>query len=1477
VIPNGEPDEEAAAQATQLAVVQVNEDEDPDPPDFTDGTTRVLVVDAADRNIDTIIVIEVRRGDTGETITLDPNTTGAFTITSQEVLDSLNGGLSRNRGDTVVSVEYTVSGPKFWWSKNDPYANRFTWDGATQAWRPFRGTGIRELGRLLPDTSYTLSPAPSQFNVDEFLPGDSANGDRYSMVRIGARPDAASIPVAQPPVIDGFGGIRVLFDADVANFNFALEPEVAAVVGQTSGELVWNPEVITAFAGQSIFYSYESFIDQTEIEAVGFLAPAETSPLFVSPIPEPTEYPFIRIDNRSPLSAVGVDTEEQLLVLNIESGQVGYARSTGRLRFSSVDVDKAKPDSDTFDKNFLNARVYYDGVSLSQEAIPLRDPVQLVNGGGDPVKVAGKRQPLYVPDAKPTPGFGVSGVMHIPDATGKPPTGEGEAGVRPGVGPSGLLRSINGSWDSLIFNQKGEQLTRIRVVDDPDEIPVFRFKIPRGTAYLNLNKGAGGSEVTLGRKDLRRFSGDSLYFLQASVQPSVYAPDARIYSKVQRTWTLTGTERFTFSIDGEVSVWDASLDPGGISTSTGGDFTAEQIATSIQAVTSGVVGFDYKRLYLATSTLTTNGYLGSVEIGFGPDGERDLSGCAALGFLPGWLVRFSDNATNLPDLHWLPDNGVHLGVYRSPFNRSGSKDDIADIRHIGRYRDIVFSSAISASPIVLFDRAPIQNIAGLDDNVFFELQIGLKRITLRNFEQLYYELAEKRVTWINRHNEIQTIEQPSLTLNFDRTRVLVPSLFCPNNGLRLSVNGGFLEKQTFQSDYLMLQEGQPGLAALIDVFGERKAIGSKGEASGTIFKDTSPEVDFIGLGVVEGWQLDITIGDLQGTYLVTGDPIDANTLSVSPPFATTGETLSWELYEGLSTEVNDLGIVADHQYISFQHLTPDPWDIRVLSNLGEMPASASAQSDNRLVAEVGDALLKNRIVKLRFGREFGNPGAFVTYLKKVTLGTVPIVGLTVPSSTDIRFTTNAFSIQVGSGFYTFADETLIKVSEFTEDLTGDVIEVLDTTGELNFGSTIVNDRDGQDILFVEIFLQAQDVASGQSEIDPLSGEVNISELDIVEWSDRDVFFVEEINTLNPEEQITLNPVQGSFFFNSPLRAHQLVETHYFQAQNGTGDLLEVPVDEENPDAGTTTVEVTEQLPFFVRLEVLTPENPDADTNKKWLFNSTQRAVDTRVEPALYVQSTLYNVGSSPVATFEIINDTKTYVVRMEEPIPTDSEVLLTYAVFETFGGEQAFDVSTPPVYRPPFKIESDTDTFVLGTDRRSDMIPGRLLRVESFSFYITESTYDPSSNQTTVTFTPPTQFEAGSRDPGLPSQAFYTDRPIATAISTDAEEGFWVGIDAPYAPVNRGFQEIIFQGDLTAVAQAEHILEIGGLPSVITASVLIDEGTRTQVFLALYDPCILRCLRSSQETPLSLESALTKSSYLERQTRMVTLFPVENF
>jgi hypothetical protein len=73
VIPNGEPDEEAAAQATQLAVVQVNEDEDPDPPDFTDGTTRVLVVDAADRNIDTIIVIEVRRGDTGETITLDPN------------------------------------------------------------------------------------------------------------------------------------------------------------------------------------------------------------------------------------------------------------------------------------------------------------------------------------------------------------------------------------------------------------------------------------------------------------------------------------------------------------------------------------------------------------------------------------------------------------------------------------------------------------------------------------------------------------------------------------------------------------------------------------------------------------------------------------------------------------------------------------------------------------------------------------------------------------------------------------------------------------------------------------------------------------------------------------------------------------------------------------------------------------------------------------------------------------------------------------------------------------------------------------------------------------------------------------------------------------------------------------------------------------------------------------------------------------
>jgi len=482
------------------------------------GSTRVIVIDDANRNIADITSLIVRRGDTGDEFELVGNGTwntvsGIFQITDEQTLIDLGGGVSSGRGDRATTITYTLLAPSFWWTKNDIYGNRFVWDGQLNRWRPLRGTPPRNLGTLLADTDYTLSPAP-RVNVEDFLPGNSGDPDAYCMVRLGTRPDASSLPVAPPVGSSGFSGIKVKTDSELEDFDFSMEPELAGVVGQDSGELKWNPAFVEEFAGQTIFYSYRRFAEADEVEPLGDLENANLNLLFLAPIPGPTDYPFIRIGTRKPLIVKFADTEADLFILTLEEGEVGVALSTGRLKFAEADVDKADPTSDGFDNTYLGAQVFYDGVSLTRQPVPLRKPVQLVNSGGDPTAVDGQNHSLFIPDAIPTPGPGVSGVTHIPDTTGTIPNTSTAPGIRFGGG-SGLIRAIEGPWDLILFTSTG-QISNVDTFDDDDETPRFRFRIPRGTAFVDLRQGPGGSEVILGRQDLKRFDGEEMFFLQSA-------------------------------------------------------------------------------------------------------------------------------------------------------------------------------------------------------------------------------------------------------------------------------------------------------------------------------------------------------------------------------------------------------------------------------------------------------------------------------------------------------------------------------------------------------------------------------------------------------------------------------------------------------------------------------------------------------------------------------------------------------------------------------------------------------------------------------------------------------------------------------------------------------------------------------------------------------------------------------------------------
>ena len=1407
------------------------------------GTHRAIIVDDGDRSIESVSNLIVRRGDTGAEVQIAGSgefnpVSGVFTITDAATLATLGGGLSEGRGDKAVSLTYAIAAPTFWWSRNDRYENRFKWDGRVQRWVPLRGTPPRNLGALFADTDYTLSPAPITILPGDFLPGDSSDPDVYAMVRLGSRPDASSFPVAQPVGVSGFGGIKVVTEEEIEEFDFGSEPTLAGAVGQATGVLKWNPAFVEEFAGQTIFYSYQGFSDQEQVEALGPLEDADLNLLFVAPIPGPTDYPFIRVGSRSPLQVVFANTEALLAVLTIEEGEVGIALSTGRLKFSSTDVAKADPEDPGFDENYLGAQVFYDGVSVTQRPVPIRHAVPLVNDSGNPTVVFGKDQNLYIPDAVPTPAPGTSGVTHVPDTTGTIPNTDSDAGIRFGNG-SGLLREIEGPWDVVLFTENG-QISTIRTFDDDDEIPRFRFRIPRGTAYVDKRKGAGGSEVVLGRQDLKRFDGKQMYFLQSGVQPAMFAREAAMWAKVRNTFTLVGDEVFVFAVDGDEVTWDAATDPGGILTSEGGTFTTEEIATSLNAVTiSGTVRAQNGRLVIETTTVVNNVHYGRIEIGYGPGGVRDLSGAAAVGFLPGWVIRTTtpETLSPPPNLQWLPDNGTHLGVFRSPFNLNGRKDDVADINHIGRFDDVVLLSTISASPIVFLDRPPLEDVAGYDEGIFFRIQDGLVSFNLENFDEVFYEFGFQRFSWADEHRVTTTLEQPVDSLDMEVTDVIPESYRLPSKGLRLSVNGSPLEDQTLNEDFKMLADGAPGIAVLVDTVGALKSQGGRAffTEDGTTFTDNSADIDFVELGVKAGWQIKITQGDAEGTYIVAADATQTNSLTTEQQFPVSGSVLPWQLYDGVTRDEFDPGIVADAQYLQFQHLPEEPFKVRVLSKLGEVPADATAQSTERLDAVLGDALRTGRSISIRFGLPVSSPTAVMVALQQDNLGVVLNSRLEVPTPDSQRFADEDFSIRLGTKTYTFADGNLVKVpGALSFPLVGDVIEVQETTGHQHIGTDVFVQIDGQDVIYVEEFLTPAGLSGGTVEYRSSDGLLNFSVADMQKFGGTDVYLVEQMVTQSGQDA-TLNPIQGSLYLTTSLREFQIVEGNYFRAEVGTGSLLLEPSDPDDPESAPKSVEITEQLPLFVRLDPAAPEG-SGSTESRWAFNPTERTVDEEVEPLLYVGSTLYNIGSSPAAGFEIDNDADIHLALLEEPVDSTSEVFLTYAVFEAFGGEQSFTVSQPPVFRPPFRIEANKTKFVLETDRTGDVTPGKLLRVGAFAFYITKTTFDVDADVTTVEFIPETEVEAGSRDPASASLSLLSDIVLATAISPDAPEGYWAEVTALYEPVNRGFNTIIFHADITAVAVIGHLLELGELPFIIAGAALSPDGNRTEVELTSFFP-----------------------------------------
>lgn len=1372
-----------------------------------DGTDRVVVVDNGGRSIAGILSVVVVRGDTGATVTAtvfasNNPTAGVVTLDPADLV-LLGGGLSRTRGDEVRSVSYYVAAQRFWWTRNDGQTTRFTWDGATQRWVPLRGGPPRSVGTLVPSGDYTLVPRPDRYAVGVYLPGDPIAPDAYTSVRVGRVPDATyGTPVR----------VLVVTDEQAADPTLVFPPNTDAVVGSPGGALVFEPSFVDANAGQSVWYVPDDFPDDLTSGEIGPLLGADlaTSPLFICPIPDRGEYPFIRIGSRSYLEALGVDDDAALAAATLTSGVVVFSRTTGRLRFYPDDVARSDPDSPQFDILYLGARVFYDGVAMAEQSVGTRSPVALVGG------VVGAANDLYVPTAVPLPSPGVSGVDLVPDGTGTVPNTSATPTTRPNG--SGLVRSLASTGDVIVFGRTAAMET-VDVVEFESELPEFPFLIAKGRCVVAREEGTSGSLVAVGLADRVRFGGEQLYFLQAEVQPAQYATVARIGSQLRGPFTLTGTEVLAFDVDGTSYLWSASA-------LGAGTFGATVVAQSIAAAITGT-GTAYAlrdRVWIESGDPTGSG---TVAVGFGSIvsgsfADRDLSGCAALGLMPGWRVVASS-------VNWLPDAGLAFGVSRTNQNldRTGST---ADFRSTYRVNDAVVTDSVGPSSVVTFTSPPLEDVAGYDLGVFFILQDGLFVRFLRPYEQVVYRFSENRMVWAEPNSVVGSLTARVESLPLGRTGVFGETLHPavgPGYGLYLSPTGGVRTLLVDGQDYVLPSGGSPGIADLITVVGGLEATGARGSflAGSTTFTD--PDATFVTDGVGAGWRLKLVSGDdaVEGSYEVASVTSETTLVVRSEvPFPESGSTVAWELYEGFSRSVYDPAIVVDVVSVPFSPLGSETFVADVLTPLGTTPTDPVDQSANRLVAYVLEGVGSGRATAVRFGGSVGDPQVSAVALSNVRIGAVGGT-VSVPDVTDPHFTDvpAAFAIVVGDT--TYAGATLIPVSAFTVGLPGDVIEFGEPgsgaiEGRLNFGADVLSIHAGANVYYAPQFRDPAAMPAGECEFSPYTGEINLSAPDMAAYGGTAAHWVE---TQVPGADVRLGPIQGTVFLSRPMRAYQVLEVSYTRARTDGSVFLD-------PTTGLP-VTITEQLPLFVRLEVASVI--DART---YSFDPTGRALRADIDAAVWVGPRLVTTGNVPKATVDHANAR----ILFREDVDPSAVVRINYAVTQAFGGEQSYTVSAPPVWRPPLVIPANGSSFTARGDRTAELQPGALLVVGTVCFYLVNAAYDPATNETTVFLWPPSPVETGTRDPGAASPAQVTSTIV---FGEGSNAGFLMLITTPYTPVDKGQTSVTIVGDLTRYARPGHLFDIAGYPALIVGSALSDDGSSTTVtvgtpFQRGFDPTV---------------------------------------
>lgn len=1329
---------------------------------FKEGAVlnKILVINRRGREIESVEVIQFLVG-------------GVITELQKDIHFTWDGTYAHinTTGQTLLTNDYQFLSHQsylkemgFYWVKNDT-KTRFGWNGEKQTWLPYKGSNIINLGRLIADETYELTPKIG-LDIGSFLKGDPSDPTVKATLRLGVLPTEAATVLK----------VKVVDDDGIEEYDFLSDLDTPdAVVGVNGNKLVFDPNFVVVNIGKFIWYSYDDFQEETDGAMASLLKTLDT-PVFLAPIPEYTDRPMLRMGSRTHLTAIACRNETELNALVLPNEKTfAWAESTGRVKFHDDLLQKANPDSNLFDVLYYEDAIIYDGVSHNTQPILFPKATELTLQGED----------YFLGDASTTPnGLFQSGFLRVPDGTGLLPNA---LTAEPFPSSSGLVRRIKTVGDEVFFSSSFAT-KQLEVVASEKDLR-WAWRIKKGTVMVCLENG----EVRFNTKDRKNLleSGDGVFFRQGFVTPARTINEASIPSRKSEPYEISAMV-FSFEINTTKFVCELNY------TET---LTAKEAALKMNTYSFSSLGETlldtglglFKayngRLYLETADKT-----GSIKIGFGskeygsvllPYKSRDLSGCAVLGFNAGWVVDTTE------DICFLNDSGMAFGLFRSPYNKDLESDG-DELDFYSTQKTEGFIGDVRQDFFHHLDQTPLKDMKGFSEGVFFNYREGLNQTDLHHYDDIIYQFDDNRFMWVDESTQVNEVltETPFISLS---PNMVVESSFNSyfNKGIWVS-NGSTFNALVKDEDYLILDEGQTGTVAIIEPLGEQIAEGFNGVSVGDELTLDPNQISLVS----PKDRVKILGGNLEGSYIV--QEVLNSKIKVYPQFAEDLSNLNYQIFSGSHSK----SIHADKILYPTSHLPSESFIIRLVE-LVETSVSGGA-----FFIDVGDAEKYGRDIFFRVGDLTDDSNDYTpTKIGSQLLGN-PRNGVYVIDSPLLEREFIQISFGGGEVSYSKGNGNCHFVNVFSSN-TGDYIEIgawgSPIQGEVRFSDEALNNLGGRAYAVPDI----SDVTLlGHAEFYYSSREVFVPATQVGK-----VYLVQRAIL---GQDVQANPIGGALNFTKPLKKGTVVEARYYRADDDGEKLTE---------EGVVLPQVFDQLPVFRRQKNLTVTEIDPLTG--FFKAEIDLEDDTLIadgEVTLWVgariQTDEYTFEIDPVTNKLMFDGRTAFIVGN----PLYSDVFkASYQVYEADGGEQSYTTSNNPIYRPPFRLREEQDTFLLEGDRTEDFVVGGVIWIDGFLLKIEAANYNSTSTE--IVISPAPQKEIGSLSPANDSEMLVSGESLFEDLD------FWLDILVSYLPADRGMTELTFEGNLTEVIETNSIIQLGDDVFLVGDTELSDEGDFTLVKL----------------------------------------------